>query len=225
MLPSVAKNKSLDAGDAHDIGSLDLVDAPNPATIGRADHGMTQRQPLSCPFSMLMTTEGGQPKNIPGHLCHMLQKSTSWMWWAWTRTTRLVIPVWQEFIFWTEKQKNTGFLRIFFHFLGGRNSFTGTWFWRGLQNSCFQPLLQDFLQVFLQDRNSCISTKLLQIPPDSSGFLQDSCSQQNCLALASQQILPQLALPVASPPRILTDKCSQALRALHQRAEELLLKH
>jgi hypothetical protein len=54
-----------------------------------------------------------------------------------------------------------------------RNLFTGTWFWRGLENSCFPPLLQDFFagipagQEFLYFH---------QIPPDSSGFLQDSCS-------------------------------------------------
>jgi hypothetical protein len=44
--------------------------------------------------------------------------------------------------------KNTflpGFLRIsFFPVFFRRNFFTGAWFGRGLVNSCFQPLSQDF---------------------------------------------------------------------------------
>ncbi len=46
--------------------------------------------------------------------------------------------------------------------------FTGTWFWRGLRNSCFQPFLHDFFagipagQEFLYFH---------QITPDSFGFL------------------------------------------------------
>ena len=44
----------------------------------------------------------------------------------------------------------------------------------GLENSCFQLLSQIFLHEFLPDRNSCICTGFLQIPPDSSGFLRIS---------------------------------------------------
>ncbi len=69
--------------------------------------------------------------------------------------------------FLTEKQKNTEFLRIFSFFW--QNLFTGMWFWRGLRNSCFQPLLQDFFagipagQEFLYFH---------RIPPDSFKFVQ-----------------------------------------------------
>jgi hypothetical protein len=50
--------------------------------------------------------------------------------------------------------------------------FTGTWFWRDLRNSCFQPLLQDFFagipagQEFLYFH---------QITPVSFGIPPDSC--------------------------------------------------
>ena len=53
--------------------------------------------------------------------------------------------------------------------------FTGTWFWRGPRNSGFWTPSQEFFagiptgQEFLY---------LVRIPPDSSGFLQDSCSRQ-----------------------------------------------
>jgi hypothetical protein len=65
----------------------------------------------------------------------------------------------------------------------------------GCRNSCFLPLPQEFFagipvgQEFLY---------LLRIPPDSSGFLWIPVPTKCCLAQASQQILPQLALLQAS---------------------------
>jgi hypothetical protein len=52
-----------------------------------------------------------------------------------------------------------------------RNFFTWTWFWRGLEKSVFCRFHGSFSQEFLRDRNSCICTGFLQIPPNSSGFL------------------------------------------------------
>ncbi len=129
---------------------------------------------------------------------------------------RLVIPVWQDFLGGAEKQKNTGLLRIFFRFFFRGICSQERGFGGILGIPVFSHFYRIFLQEFLRDRNSCISTGFLRISPDSSWFLQDSCSHQNCLALASRHILPQLALPVASPLWILTDKRSQSLRALHE---------
>ncbi len=125
------------------------------------------------------------------------------------REARLVIPVWQEFIFGLKNiktQVSCGFFSVFF---------SADFFHRNvvLKGSYEFLFSATFTGIFR--RNSC-GTGIPVFPPASSGFLQDSCSRQNCLSLASRQILPRLALPEASPPRILTDKRSQALRALHQ---------
>ncbi len=47
--------------------------------------------------------------------------------------------------------------------------FTGTWFWRGLRNSCFQPFLQDFFAGILAGQEFLY---FHQITPDSFGFLR-----------------------------------------------------
>jgi hypothetical protein len=83
---------------------------------------------------------------------------------------RLVIPVFQEFIFGAQKQKKTGFLRIsFFSCVFRRNFSQEHGFGGGRRNSCFLPLSQEFfagIPVGLE------FLYLLRISPDSSGFLQ-----------------------------------------------------
>jgi hypothetical protein len=83
---------------------------------------------------------------------------------------RLVIPVFQEFIFGAQKQKKTGILRIsFFSCVFRRNFSQELGFGGGHRNSCFLPISQEFFagipvgQEFLY---------LPRIPPDSSGFLR-----------------------------------------------------
>ncbi len=66
------------------------------------------------------------------------------------------------------KNRKTQDSRGFFTFFW-RNLFTGTWFWRGLRNSCFQPLLQDFFAGIPAGQEL---PYFHQIPLDSSGFLQ-----------------------------------------------------
>ena len=79
--------------------------------------------------------------------------------------TRLPIPVFRNPFFEPPKPIPA---RISEDFFFQRNFFTGMWCWRGFENSCFQPLLQDFFagisvgQKFLY---------LHRIPSDSSGFL------------------------------------------------------
>ncbi len=99
---------------------------------------------------------------------------------------RLHIPVFRNLFFGPKKPFLPGFLRIsFFSCVFQRNFLQERGFGGGRRNSCFLPLSQEFFagipvgQEFLY---------LFWIPPDSSGFLRipwDSCSCQNCLALAS----------------------------------------
>ena len=91
-------------------------------------------------------------------------------------STRSPIPVFRNPFFDPQNPFLPGFLRIsFFLFFFPEELLQ--WFWRGLENSCFRPLSQDFFagiptgQEFLY---------LHRIPTDSSGFLQippDSCSR------------------------------------------------
>jgi hypothetical protein len=79
----------------------------------------------------------------------------------------LVIPLFRNLFFGPKKAFLTGFLRIFFFLCFPEEFFGGTWFWRGCRNSCFFPILQEFPQEFLWDRNSCIYSGFLRIPEDS----------------------------------------------------------
>jgi hypothetical protein len=70
--------------------------------------------------------------------------------------------------FWGSKTEKNRIPEVFFFLCFPEDFFTGTWFWRGLQEFLFRQLSQDFFagipagQEFLY---------LLWIPPDSSGFL------------------------------------------------------
>jgi hypothetical protein len=75
---------------------------------------------------------------------------------------------------------------FFFSLCFPEEFFTETWFWRGLQEFLiFAAVTGCFSQEFLRDRNSCIYSGFLQIPPDSSGFLRIPVPAKRCLALAS----------------------------------------
>jgi hypothetical protein len=76
---------------------------------------------------------------------------------------RLVIPVFQEFIFGAQKQKKL----------------TGTWFWRGSQEFLFFAYITGIFH-----RNSC-GTGIPAFTTDSSGFLRIPVPAKRCLALAS----------------------------------------
>ena len=104
---------------------------------------------------------------------------------------RLPIPVFRNPFFGPPKPvpariPEDSFFSCFFFFR--RNFFTGTWFWRGLENSCFQPLSQEFFpgipagQKFLYlHRIPLDSSGFLRIPPDSSGFLRIPVPAKSCL--------------------------------------------
>jgi hypothetical protein len=71
-----------------------------------------------------------------------------------------------------KKPFQPGFLRIFFFLCFLEDFFTGTWFWRGLQEFLiFAAVTGFFLREFLRGRNSCIYSGFLRLPPDSAGFL------------------------------------------------------
>jgi hypothetical protein len=84
---------------------------------------------------------------------------------------RLHIPVFRNIFFGPKKTFLPGFLRIFFPV------FSGGIFHRNVVLEVvagipvFCRFHRIFLQEFLWDRNSCIYSGLLRIPPDSSGFL------------------------------------------------------
>jgi hypothetical protein len=99
----------------------------------------------------------------------------------------LPIPVFRNPFFLPQKPVPASIPEDFFFYFFRRNFFTGMWLWRGLENSCSQPLSQGFFagipvgQEFLY---------LHRIPPDSSGFLQippDSCSRQKLSDLDQRQ--------------------------------------
>jgi hypothetical protein len=88
----------------------------------------------------------------------------------------LPIPFFRNSLFGDQKQKKNRIPEDFSFFLCFPEEFiTGTWFWRVPRNSGFWTPSQEFFagipagQEFLY---------LVRIPPDSSGFLQDSCSRQ-----------------------------------------------
>jgi hypothetical protein len=85
--------------------------------------------------------------------------------------SRLVIPVFRNIFFGPKKPFLTGFLRISFFLRFLEEFFTGTWFWRGLQEFLFAAA---FTGIFC--RNSCGTvipvftlnyTRIRRIPPDS----------------------------------------------------------
>jgi hypothetical protein len=90
--------------------------------------------------------------------------------------TSLPIPVFRNHVVGPQKLVPFRMPEYCFCLFFRRKFFTGTWFWRGLENSCFQLLSQDFSQEFLWDRNSCICIGFLPIPPDS-------CSHQKMSGL------------------------------------------
>ena len=55
--------------------------------------------------------------------------------------------------------------------------FTGTWFWRGLENPCFQPLSQDFFAGIPVKREFLY---LYMIPP-ASRFFRIPVPAKSCL--------------------------------------------
>ena len=81
---------------------------------------------------------------------------------------------------------------FFFSLCFPEDFFTGTWFWRGRRKSIFCRFYRNFSQEFLW-------AGIPVFTQDSSGFRripEDSCSRQ---VICSQQTIPQLALPPASP--------------------------
>ena len=75
--------------------------------------------------------------------------------------------------FYPKKPFLPGFLRISFFpvFFSGGISSRELGFGGVLKIPVFSRFHRIFLQEFLRDRNSCICTGFLRIPPDSSGFL------------------------------------------------------
>jgi hypothetical protein len=73
---------------------------------------------------------------------------------------------------------------FFFFLCFPEEFFTGTWFWRGSQEFQFFAIVTGIFH-----RNSCGTGiplfGFLQIPPDSSGFLQIPVPAERCLALTS----------------------------------------
>ena len=106
------------------------------------------------------------------------------------------IPVFRNLIFGSKKTFLTGFLRIFFFLRFPEEFFKLTWFWRGLRNSGFFPILQEFFDRIPAGSNTCIYSGFRRIP-------EDSCSRE---VICSRQTLPQLALPPASPREILKEE-------------------
>jgi hypothetical protein len=91
------------------------------------------------------------------------------------RQPRLHIPDFRNLFLGPKKTFLPGFLRIFFFLCFPEEFFTGTWFWRWLQEFLFFAAVTG---IFC--RNSCgtgipvftlDSSGFLRIPPDSSGFL------------------------------------------------------
>ncbi len=88
---------------------------------------------------------------------------------------RLRIPVFGNLFFGQKKPFLPGFLRISFFLCFPEEFFTGTWFWRWLQEFLFFAAVTGIFR-----RNSC-GTGIPVFTPDSSGFLRippDSCSRQ-----------------------------------------------
>ncbi len=85
---------------------------------------------------------------------------------------RLVIPVFKNLFFGPKKPFLTGFLRISFF-----PAFSGGIFHMNVvlegvaEIPVFGRVHRNFLQEFLRDRNSCIYSGFLRIPPDFAGFL------------------------------------------------------
>ncbi len=75
-------------------------------------------------------------------------------------------------LFWGLKNKKNRIPEDFFFSCVFRRNFSPErGFGGGRRNYCFLPLSQKISQEFLWDRNSCIYSGFLRIPPDSSGFL------------------------------------------------------
>ncbi len=92
---------------------------------------------------------------------------SAWIVYRWM--SRLVIPVWQEFIFGAQKTVKKGFLRIYFFLEFSRGIFHRNVILEGVSGI---PVFCHFYRIFLQEFG------LRRIPPDSCSCQTLSCSSQ-----------------------------------------------